>query len=543
MPQDPVRASRWLWGVAAASSFLGLMVACDACKTNPVQPPPRSGDEKPTVRLYLVSDVAGALEPCGCVKDQLGGLDHAAAYITSQKSAAPAYGLVSAGPLFFMDPELTGEKAAQDRIKAETMAAALKGLNFVAFAPGKNEWAGGASTLQKLVPASGASMLVANAEGAPGAVKSVVREIGGVKIGFVGVASFDAPKDSGLELRPPEAAVKSEVASLKKAGAQVLVALAATGRGPAKRLADVVPELAIVLVGSPGGSGEVNTEAPPVERVGSALVVETGNHLQTVAVVDLYVRDGSTTFADGTGVERAAKRAELTRRIDDLRKKIASWEVDARVAKADIEARKKDVEKLEAERAELDKQALPDKGSFFRYSMQEVRDKLGSDPGVKAQLATYYKQVNDGNKAAFKDRRPKAPAAGEPGYAGVDACTNCHDDARAVWDKTAHAHAYKTLTDTFKEYNLDCVSCHVTGYDKAGGSTVTFVDELKNVQCEVCHGPGSLHAKAPAKVKIPIAKPSTDTCAACHHPPHVHEFDGKAKVELILGPGHGKPKK
>ena len=89
------------------------------------------------------------------------------------------------------------------------------------------------------------------------------------------------------------------------------------------------------------------------------------------------------------------------------------------------------------------------------------------------------------------------PEKGQARYVGVEACTDCHDDARKVWDKTPHAHAYATLQKDFKEYNLDCVSCHVTGYDKPGGSTVTYNEKLQNVQCEKCHGPGSLHAKAP----------------------------------------------
>jgi hypothetical protein len=108
-----------------------------------------------------------------------------------------------------------------------------------------------------------------------------------------------------------------------------------------------------------------------------------------------------------------------------------------------------------------------------------------------------------------------------------------------VWDGTAHAHAYKTLSDQFKEFNLDCVSCHVTGYEKPGGSTVTHVDLLKNVQCEVCHGPGSKHERSP-KVAMPVPRPQADTCTACHHPPHVHEFDGASKMNLILGKGHGR---
>jgi hypothetical protein len=62
------------------------------------------------------------------------------------------------------------------------------------------------------------------------------------------------------------------------------------------------------------------------------------------------------------------------------------------------------------------------------------------------------------------------------------------------------------------------------------------------VQCEVCHGPGSLHAKDPEKNKIPVARPTGESCTACHHPPHVHAFDAAAKLPEILGPGHGRPK-
>jgi hypothetical protein len=150
--------------------------------------------------------------------------------------------------------------------------------------------------------------------------------------------------------------------------------------------------------------------------------------------------------------------------------------------------------------------------------------------------------VNEANKLEFADRKPKPPAKGEAFYVGIDSCTNCHEEPRKVWDQTKHAHAYATLSTQFKEFNLDCVSCHVSGYDRPGGSTVTHVEDLKDVQCEACHGPGSLHTAKPEKVHMPVAKPGGDVCLSCHHPPHVHTFDAKAKMAEILGPGHGKPK-
>lgn len=529
------------------------LAACEGCHTQPTVVPKADAEATAgaaTARLYLVSDLAGALEPCGCVKDQLGGMDHLGALVAAEKPKAKASAMVSAGPLFFMDMELEGERRAQDLAKAETIAATLKRLDLVAFAPGRNDWAGGAPVLAKLKDASGAPLLAANVAGPAAATPSphTVKEIGGIKIGFVGVAAPDKAKASLADVTSSSATdgVKAGVAAVKKQGAQAVVVLAAVGRGEAKRIADNVPDVLAIVVGSTGGGGEANTKAAPAERVGDVLVVETANHLQTVGVLDLYVRDaapGATiTFADGTGVERMKKREELSSRIDDLRKKIATWETDKSVDKKDVDARKADVAKLEAERGELDKAPPPAKGSFYRYAMRDVREDLGSDEGTKSQMLTFYKKVNDENKVAFKDRKPAAPASGEPKYVGIEACTNCHEDPKAVWDKTKHASAYATLEKQFKEFNLDCVSCHVTGYDRPGGSTVTHVSDLKDVQCEVCHGPGQNHAKAQGKVKMPIPKPDEKTCLSCHHPPHVHTFDAKAKMEEILGPGHGKPK-
>jgi hypothetical protein len=330
------------------------------------------------------------------------------------------------------------------------------------------------------------------------------------------------------------------VTAAKAQGAKVLVLLASVGRGEAKRLAEQVPELTAVLVGSTGGSGEANTEAPPPERIGNVLIAETGNHLQTVATLDLYVRNGDFTFADASAIDQAQKKEEVRRRIDELHLKIAAWEQDGKIAKVDLDARRADLAKFEAERDALDVRPPPAKGSFFRYAIKEIRDSLGKDESIREQLLAYYKEVNEANRIAFKDRAPRSHDAKTPAFVGVEVCTTCHEEARAVWDRTRHAKAYATLSSQYKEYNLDCVSCHVTGYDLPGGSTVTHVDRLTDVQCEVCHGPGSQHAVNPDKAPPPIKKPQPDGCLSCHHSPHVEGFDAKAKVEEILGPGHGK---
>ena len=188
----------------------------------------------------------------------------------------------------------------------------------------------------------------------------------------------------------------------------------------------------------------------------------------------------------------------------------------------------------------MDNPAPPKEGSFFKFSMVEIKNELGKDEAVHAEMMGFYRRVNEHNKATLAGKKAPEAKAGEATYMGVEACAKCHPGAKEVWEKTAHAHAYKTLADQLKEFNLDCVGCHVTGYEKPSGSSVTVNDGLRNVQCEECHGPGSKHAASPASKGMLVASPPPGGCVSgCHHPPHVEGFDPVARMRDVLGPGHG----
>jgi len=526
----------------------GTVAACQGCRP----PVPATSEEDaapkaPTLRLYVISTIAGAIEPCGCSKDQLGGVDHLAAFLRAEQAAAPASLVVGAGPMLFETPELEGDNRTQQEWKAGTLAATAKDLGLAAWAPGLNDWAAGAEALSKYVTESGASLLAGNLEGAPNAQAVIVREVGGARVGLIGVAD---PRDRagqtppGVTTKPAVDAMRAGIAEAKKQGARILIGLASIPRGEALRLVDTFPELNVLVLGKAVEAAHTNDAPKAPMRIGSTLVVETSNHLQSVAVVDLFVRgagEGPIVFADASGVERADELVSVAGRIHDLETRIQSWEKGGKVKAEDLAARKADLEKLRADKAKLEEPLPAPAGSFLHYRLVEVREKLGSDPAAKSKMVDYYKRVNEHNRTALADRKPVPAEKGQASYIGVEACTSCHDDERKVWDKTTHAHAYATLEKDFKEFNLDCVSCHVTGYGKPGGSTVAFVDKLKDVGCEECHGPGSLHAKAPQKKDLIILKPDPQSCVMqCHHPPHVENFDPVAKMELILGPGHGR---
>lgn len=530
-----------------ALSTFALLGACDGCRKGAGK-----GDggaatavpANPTVRIYVLSDLAGALEPCGCQKDMLGGADHFAALVAANRDKAPRSAVVTVGPTFFMDETLKPERVEQDSWKADAIASALKPSGFVGFTPGKNDWAAGAQNLAKLRDTSGAALVAANIHGeaiAPVAIS--VKDYDGVKVAFLGVTAPKSPKGApeGLTIDDATKALQSAAQKARKEGARIVIGLSAIDRGDAIRAAEAAPDLDLLAVGSPFTDGEANDAPKPPLFVGSTLVVQPSNHLTRTAVIDFYVRDGGR-FADGSGLAHAAEVTDLETQIDDLTKRIANWEKDPTVKKEDLENQRK---RLAEMKDKLQKAKVPPQtptGSFLRYELVDVRDKLGQEPTALAAMRAYYKRVNTFNADKFKDKKAPPPPKGEPFYVGRETCEPCHQAATAIWSKTGHHTAYKTIADQSKEFNLDCVGCHVTGYDKPGGSTVTDVvsPDLKDVQCEACHGAGSRHITDPTSYPLE-SEPKEEVCTGCHHPPHTDVFDYKKRLEKILGPGHGKP--
>src|SRR4051812_19207409 len=176
------RVLRLMIGLTLFTLAVALGGSCK-CSHEAATVPPKT----PTVRLYLVSSPAGALEPCGCVKDMLGGADHLAAYVKSQTADAPNSALLAAGPVFFMNPQLNAERQTQDTWKADALARSLGAAGLRAWAPGANDWAAGSDTFAALASAAQATPLAVNLV-APGMQQLRVFDVGGTKLGVVGVS-------------------------------------------------------------------------------------------------------------------------------------------------------------------------------------------------------------------------------------------------------------------------------------------------------------------------------------------------------------------
>jgi len=120
-------------------------------------------------------------------------------------------------------------------------------------------------------------------------------------------------------------------------------------------------------------------------------------------------------------------------------------------------------------------------------------------------------------------------AGGKKTFIGSKACEECHEEAYknySTYAKKAHSfeHIMKMKRNLTPEEFEGCLKCHTTGYGKPGGFvSAVKTPQLKNVGCEACHGPGSVHAKTENSKDI-IGKLDAKACMKCHTRERVEAF-------------------
>jgi hypothetical protein len=540
--------------LVGALAALSLSTALSCNGRRPPSPPavtperPRATPEAPlALRLYYLVDLDGYFEPCGCNSRPLGGIDRLARFIDGERERAPHHLLVASGDLLFRDPHLDPRMVYQETRKAESLVPILDRIGLAAYAPGPSDYVRGEGEFQRLTNGQQAAALAANAPAGRAPFRAtLLREVNGVKVGIVGVADFRPSSDSPAPATAPPTSdpvesARTAVEGLRRQGARVVVVLASTPRRAAVAIARNVPGVDFVVV-----AREESNTPPPPERVGRAFVLTSANQGKGLGVVDLFLRDGDGPLTDASASTVEALRASLDRRIRELRERLDAWSRDPSVDRTAVEQQRTRLAGLERERAAADAPPSPPAtGSYFRARSVEIAPELPRRPDIEAQIATYFRAVNDHNRAEYATLTAPAAPRGQARYVGGEECRACHEAAYALWERTPHSRAYWTLETLHKNFNLSCVGCHVTGYQRPGGSEVVQNEGLRDVQCETCHGPGSLHvaARTPAQQRATIIRnPPQALCAQqCHTPEHSDHFDYGQYLPRILGPGHGFP--
>ncbi len=167
-----------------------------------------------------------------------------------------------------------------------------------------------------------------------------------------------------------------------------------------------------------------------------------------------------------------------------------------------------------------------DKGKpKLSFSTIAVTEELPQDSSLVALYQDYQQFVKE---ADLLKTYPRFTLPGGLEYAGSKSCKGCHEYEYEKWSTKSHARAYETLKRVGSEFDPECVLCHVVGLKDEGG----FVSEqetadLKDVGCEVCHGPGSEHNKSLGTTKT--HGPQMD-CTDCHTPENSGNYAGNEEL-------------
>ncbi len=496
-------------------AVLGLML-CLGCSRG--RRP--AAEVEPTVRLAVVTDLKGYLEPCGCTSNPLGGIDRLAAQIQALREKEAPLLVVAAGDAFYDAAPLEPARVDQANRNAKTLAEILSSLEVTAVLPGRRDRAQPPDALAVVREASDFPWLAMG-----DSPETLPVELGGLRLAVVG-----APP--GVSLGEVEAAV----AATRSEGSLVLVLIDGTRRD-ANRIAAIDGVDFVV-------QGGLDQDSPiPPRHAGGSWVFHASRQGQGVTVVDVYRTNDEDPFADRSEWSRRERAEQLDAQIADLGAKIAAWEKSGDVDAADLDPQRARLTELKQARERLEAPAMHTKGNAFAARFVELTKRSPRDVQVQRLMREHDKAVNRANRIAFADLKPPPLGPDDIAYVGSAACAPCHAPAYTWWANHRHGVAYRTLQSVHKEYNLDCVGCHVTGYQKPGGSTVTHnLDRaLVGVGCESCHGPGAAHAKDP---EVAIARYTTEsTCVGCHNEEHSDLFDYDAFVETLTVPGHGLPVK
>jgi hypothetical protein len=485
--------------------------------------------------VFYTAEIHGTLEPCGCTSDPLGDFARVTALVRAAAGRNKSALLVDAGNLAYSSKESTVKQQPAAGLRADFLARELGKLPFGGSAVGESDLSRGAGQVRP-------KRLAVNLDGANFVEPSRLVEVGGIRIGVLGVIDPEIARAAGLAAREPGPAAQTETARLRAAGAEVVLLLAPVERPLARSLARNTGA-DIVVVGRNVGRGMSRAE-----HVGTAFLVAPGVDLEHLGRLDIVLRGKAPRAAgealdDAGGAVQAAERlGELDRTLTKLDKDIARWQKDASSDPSFVADKLHEREELRAERSRLGEGTWrpPATGSYLTNILIPVRRTLPRDPVLSASLHKLDRAIGAANLAAAEPPPPAEP--GRAFYVGDEKCVSCHKSAARSWKRTRHAHAWKTLVEVGKEAHEDCVDCHVTGYGQVGGSSLGHTRGLENVQCEACHGPNSIHVERRGK-ESPYAgssKTPESVCVGCHNEKHSDTFKYEPYLRDALGPGHGE---
>ncbi len=463
------RPRGWIFVVAAlALTAVSVIVVTGCFKARvaldpdaPGEPPVESqaalrlfnGWSRPDLALVVSAQMYGYLQPCGCSRPQLGGLARRYNFIHGNLIGERGW------PVVAVDlGDVPQRPSVQALFKYVTAMKALQLTRYTAVGVGQREMA------MPLIAALGefmadpkntsprvlAANLIDKDKNFPDMLKSweIAGGQGGVpKVGVLGVVGESVAKlsqDADVRFDPVDKVLPGVLRELQAQKPELLVLLMQGSVDEAKACARKFPQFHVILCLSEFD----NPAGKPEAEVGNTLILALGHKGLHVGVVGAY---------------RTGRRDQPFQ----MRYQLVDMNED--------------------------------------YETPEGKDATNPIHGL---LQHYAEELRRNNYLARYEQTPhriQVDYNAAATYVGSEKCKSCHKHAYQVWERKtkdgkSHAIAYASLLEakrpTLRQHDGECVVCHVVGFGTTSGfENETKTPHLKNVGCENCHGPGSLHIK------------------------------------------------
>lgn len=463
------------------------------------------------VVLFFSVGVNGQLAPCGCSEGMKGGIPKIASVVENAKASGwPVFYFDGGNALFPAKPSLEGAEPELKR-RAEAVAQALKQMQATSVSEGKNDGLFGDTFRRSLnLPWQDLN-------------SGQLFQLAGHAVAVVNASSLEWAQTLGNTMR--------------QQGAEFVVALV---QQPVRNLlGHSHPSVNILISSEALGLGDAEENLLVSQP---SPVVQIQPRGQSLLRLDLHFQgeDLAAFQWKPTPESLGRERRALEERMEVLRKQVN----EPSLPEITRRLRKQKLEELAA-RSQALTEALPPSNAAqnqFSVTFISIESQLPNQKDIQQVVEAYDRDVTSINLQRAREEQAPCPQAadGQPQFVGSETCRTCHLPAYELWTRTRHASAYSSLEKKEKQYHVECVGCHVTGYRKPGG--VCRIDEVKNrasVGCESCHGPGSLHVESPLSDNTIDPAPSATVCESCHNQENSPHFEASKYLPEVLGPGHG----
>ncbi len=244
------------------------------------------------IRILYFNDFHGFAEPHRALgaAEELGGAAWLAARVKQLRQEKPSL-FLAAGDM------IQGDNWA-NLFKGESVVQLLNQMGLDAMVLGNHEFDFGQEVLWSRIGEARFPVLGANVRGAKGVLPHVVKKVGGIRVGIVGILGADTaltthPRNlAGLVLLDPAQTLGAEV-QLLSPNVDLLVALTHCGFGTDRDLASRVRGVQVIV----GGHSHTKVDVPAL--VGDTLVVQAWEHGKVLGVLDLWLEGKKVIHWEG----------------------------------------------------------------------------------------------------------------------------------------------------------------------------------------------------------------------------------------------------